>query len=652
MKSKILIAKKLHLDKNYEGALKIYSELLSSKWIVQNKNSKIELLQLQSILFLQLKKYEDAVTSLNEAILISPNNASNFYNRGLAFQELGMLQEAEDSYEQAISIKADYGAAYSNLGTVAKELKKYNKSIDAYMAAIQIDPKNYRNYSNVALTLMDGEYFEDALKYLDIAISRNSNDYQIYVNKGHVLYYLKRYDESLKCYIKAYDLKSDADWLLGLIYFGKLLICEWSSVEEIEKQIIFNSQKGLLEIDPFKALSLCDDPEIQKIIASNYYNAKYNLTSESIENKCPKVEKHRYKIGYYSSDFYNHATMHLMLELFDLHDKNKFDIHIFNYGLNKEDSYTLEIKNKNLKYINVSNWTDLEISNYSKEIGIDIAIDLKGFTSQSRVGIFAKRCGKIQINFLGFPGTMGVSCYDYIVADKVIVPSNMAKNYSEKIILMPDCYQVNNKIVETRDFNLSREHYGLPENGFVYCCFNNNYKIKSDVFKIWMEILLAVDGSVLWLLEDNQYASANLKAEAIKQGVSPDRIIFAQRAETPEHMYRHKFADLSLDTFPVNAHTTASDALKNSLPILTYCGKSFASRVAASLLSCLNLKELITYSLDDYKRKAIDLGLNPDLNYSLKNKLLIEIPKSNLYKPRIFVANLESAFEKILSEQC
>lgn len=649
MKKKLESAKKMHLDKNYDGALKVYLELLESKPFAQNNSFKNELLKLTGILFIQLKRYEDALSTLNEAIIIDPNNPSTFYNKGLVLQELGRLIEAENCYHQAIKIKSDYAAAYSNLGTVAKELKKYSKSIDAYLAAIKIDPINYRNYSNIALILMDGELYEDALQYLNIAISNESNDYKLFINKGHILYYLKRYSESLNCYIQAYNLQPDEDWLLGLVYFGKLLICDWNSIEEIENKIISNSLKGKLEIDPFKALSLCDDSSVQREIAFNYFNSKYRLNKQINNEFGINFKNKKHKIAYYSSDFYNHATMHLMLELFDMHDANIFDIYVFNYGLNKEDTYTDTIKNKNLTYVNVSSWTDSEIANHSKEIGIDIAIDLKGYTSQSRIGIFANRCARVQINFLGFPGTMGVDCYDYIVADDVVIPASMRKYYSEKIIEMPGCYQVNNSIKATPDLHLSKAHYGLPNVGFIYTCFNNNYKIKSDIFKVWMEILNAVEGSVLWLLQDNEYASENLRAEAEKYGIDASRIIFAPRAETPEHLYRHRFADLSLDTFPINAHTTASDALKSNLPILTYCGNSFASRVASSLLTSLNLSELITYSLDEYKEKAIYFGLNPDINLSIKSKLNNEIAKSNLFRPNIFVKNLEAEFVKLLN---
>jgi predicted O-linked N-acetylglucosamine transferase (SPINDLY family) len=651
MKHILDAAKEMHLNKNYDDALKFYLKILNSKWIKQNKNFKNELLQLTGILFIQLKKYEDALSILNQSIVIDSKNSTNFYNKGLALQELGRLVEAEDCYHQAIDIKPDYAAAYSNLGTVAKELKKYSKAIEFYLVAIKIDSSNYRNYSNIALILMDGELYEDALQYINIAISHKTNDYQLFINKGHILYYLKRYTDSLQCYTQAYNLQPDEDWLSGLVYFGKLLICDWDSIDEIENKIISNSSKGKLEIDPFKALSLCDDPAVQREIAFNYFNSKYKLDKEINDETNFSFTNEKHKIAYYSSDFYNHATMHLMLELFGMHDANEFEIYVFNYGLNKEDVYTLEIKNNNLTYLNVSSWTDSEIANYSKEIGIDIAIDLKGYTSHSRVGIFSNRCAKVQINFLGFPGTMGVDCYDYIVADEVIIPPSKREYYSEKIIEMPGCYQVNNSIKTTPDLYLSKTHYGLPNIGFIYTCFNNNYKIKGDIFKAWMDILNAVDGSVLWLLQDNEYASVNLRAEAEKYGIDARRIIFAPRAETPEHLYRHRFADLALDTFPVNAHTTASDALKNSLPILTYCGKSFASRVAASLLTSLNLNELITYSLDEYKEKAIHLGRNPVINLSIKSKLNYEIDKSNLFRPDIFIKNLETEFVKLLSEK-
>jgi predicted O-linked N-acetylglucosamine transferase (SPINDLY family) len=307
------------------------------------------------------------------------------------------------------------------------------------------------------------------------------------------------------------------------------------------------------------------------------------------------------------------------------------------------------IEKGNNKFVNVTDKTDLEIANLSRSIKIDIAIDLKGYTQDSRTSMFFYGCAPVQVNYLGYPGTLSAECFDYIIADKTLIPESSRSKYTEKIIYMPNSYQVNDSKRKISLGKVSKLSEKIPENSFVFACFNNNYKITPEVFDSWMRIIKSIDGSVLWLLGDNENAITNLKNEAVARGVDANRLLFAKRIPIEDHLARHEFADLFLDTFPYNAHTTASDALWAGLPVITMMGESFASRVAASLLSALEMPELITNMRQDYESLAIELAANPNKLLAIRKKLEIKKKTSAVFDGAMFAKNLENAYEQIYS---
>ena len=350
------------------------------------------------------------------------------------------------------------------------------------------------------------------------------------------------------------------------------------------------------------------------------------------------------RIGYYSADYYEHATSYLIAELIELHDKSKFEIFGFSFGPDQDDKMRKRISKAFDQFIDVNLKSDKEVAQLSRDLKIDIAVDLKGFTQFSRFGIFVERCAPIQVNYLGHPGTLGADCIDYIIADKVLIPQKNQKDYSEKIIYLPHCYQVNDSNKKISDKVFTKKELGLPEDGFVFCCFNQSYKITPYVFDIWTRLLKRIDGSVLWLIKDSDIGVNNLKKEAQKRGVEPDRIIFADKISNAEHLARHRLADLFIDTFPYTAHTTCSDALWSSLPVVTRIGQSFVSRVSASLLTAIGLSELITKKEKEYEELAFKIANNKSLLNEIKKKL----NKNKLIKPlfntKLFTKNIESAF--------
>ena len=357
------------------------------------------------------------------------------------------------------------------------------------------------------------------------------------------------------------------------------------------------------------------------------------------------------RVAYVSADFHNHATTYLMAERFELHNPEEFEVYAFSYGPDSNDEMRRRVKSAVNTFIDVRLMSDEEIALLARHHEIDIAVDLKGFTLDYRLGIFAFRAAPIQLSYIGYPGTLGASYIDYAIADSIVTPESVENFYTEKIIRMPGSYQVNDRKRVVSDRKFTRQELGLPTQGFVFACFNNNYKITPDYFTSWMNILKGVSESVLWLFEDNPQAAENLRMHAAKAGVDPSRLIFAKRMQVSDHLARQTLADLFLDTGPYNAHTTASDALWVGLPVLTCLGNCFAARVAASLLTAHGVPELITHSLDEYEQKAIELSSNPTSLALLRAKVLDNREQSALFDSKQFTLNLEHHYKRLVNSR-
>jgi protein O-GlcNAc transferase len=353
----------------------------------------------------------------------------------------------------------------------------------------------------------------------------------------------------------------------------------------------------------------------------------------------------RIKIGYLSEDYREHATAYLMAELFEKHDRARFEITAYSYGPDDNSPMRSRLMKAFDSFVDVRSFTDREAAQKIHDDGIDILIDLKGLTGESRYDIAAYRPAPVQVNFLGYPGTMGASFIDYIIADRFIIPEDQEKYYSEKVVCLPDCYQPNDTHRVIAETTPTRKECGLPEQAFVFCCFNISYKIKPQTFDIWMRLLQKLPGSVLWLFEANQSVNANLKQEAARRGIDPERLIFAPRARLPEHLARHRRADLFLDTLPINAHTTTSDALWAGLPVLTCAGNTFAGRVAGSLLKAAHLPELIVMSSAEYETLALQLAQQPEKLAAIRRKLEQTRLQMPLFDIEMFTRNLEKSYQ-------
>ena len=422
---------------------------------------------------------------------------------------------------------------------------------------------------------------------------------------------------------------------------------KWIGYDAALAAILNKLSVGEKVITPFGVLAISSDPELQLAVAKQYTQkrAKAELALPAIVKR--KRNK-KIRLGYYSADFRNHAVTQLIAGLFENHDKAQFEVIAFSFGQDNNAEVFQRINQALDQLVDIQGLSDLEVAKLSREMEIDIAVDLMGLVQDSRPGLLAYRAAPIQVNYLGYPGTMGADYIDYIIADHTLIPEDCRQYYSEKIAYLPFSYQANDNKKQIAEKKASRPELGLPEQGFVFCCFNNNYKINPPIFDSWMRILGQVEGSVLWLLEDNRFIAQNLRLEAIKRNIKPERLIFAPRLSLAEHLARHQAADLFLDTLPYNAHTTASDALWAGLPVLTCVNAAFASRVAASLLKAIGLPELITTNTEEYESLAIALANDSARLQQLREKLAEQRLSAPLFNTPLFAQQIEAAYQQMM----
>jgi predicted O-linked N-acetylglucosamine transferase (SPINDLY family) len=685
--AQILKAQPLHFDAlHLSGLIAAKSEqfeiaeTLITKAISVNPNNAPAYCNLGNV-FLNQGKYDLATWNYSKALSLKPNYEEAIYSRGLAHQRLGDLNKAQQDYQAALLINPKHIGTLTNLGNTYQLQKKYDEAIGCYQRAIELKLPVAEPFNNRGNLYHEQKRYRDALSDFEKALEINPNYPEALSNKGNSLFALKRYDESLACYNKAIGLKpmyaeayhnranllrelkryelaaSDYknalalkpsyEYVRGVLLGTKMNLCEWDGLEAewdaIEKQIN-NSEKV---ISPFLALPISDSIQIQRRAAEIWVNEKYPPQLLPQFNLTP-ISNRKVRIGYFSADFHEHATMYLMAQLFELHDKSRFETIGFSFGPDKQDSMRARAVAALDQFHDVRDKTDSEIAQFARDLGVDIAVDLKGFTLDSRAGIFSYRAAPIQINYLGYPGTMGAKFIDYIIADRVVIPEQLHHHYSEEVAYLPGCYQVNDKKREISRRIFTREEVGLPSEGFVFCCFNANYKITPTTFNVWMRVLKSTPGSVLWLYQDSEISAENLHKEAEIRGVERSRLIFAKQMPLADHLARHRLADLFLDTLPCNAHTTTSDALWTGLPVLTCAGQTFASRVAASLLNAVGMPELVTNNYAEYESLAVKLATDKIELGKYKSQLFGGLKQSTLFDTEKFTKDLEGLYLNLL----
>jgi predicted O-linked N-acetylglucosamine transferase (SPINDLY family)/ADP-heptose:LPS heptosyltransferase len=593
---------------------------------------------------LACQQFDLALNSYDKALSIQPDYVEALCNRGIVLQKQNRLDEALASYERALAIKSDYAEVLTNRGNVLKDLKRWNEAINSYEQALAINAGDLETLINHGNLLQELGRYDEALASYDRALVINPDYTDALCHQGIVLQDLNRWYEALACYERALSIDPDHEFLFGSFLSLKMKICDWSDFESNSAQLKQKIANGKKTITPFAILAQSSAAALQKTVASCYSTTKYPNNFLS-----PPLAKHAHskiKVAYFSADFHQHATAHLMAGLFEHHNKLRFEFIAFSFlAVDNADDMRSRLVAAFDQFIDVSQHSDEQVVRLARELEIDIAIDLKGYTQHARTELFAMRVAPIQVSYLGYPGTMGADYMDYLIADTVLIPKIYQPYYTEKIVYLPDSYQANDSTRPIADQQFTRAECGLPEQGFVFCCFNNNYKITPAFFDIWMRLLHQVNDSVLWLLSDNSAAETNLRLAATARGIATERLVFAQRMPLPEHLARHRLADLFLDTLPCNAHTTTSDALWAGLPVLTCMGEAFASRVAASLLTAIGLPELITSNTEDYEALAYQLATQPEQLAALKQKLADHRLTYPLFDTALFTQHIEAAYQ-------
>ena len=591
-----------------------------------------------------LKRHEEALVSYDKAIALKPDYADAYTNRGNALRDLKRHDDALASHNEAIALKPNYAEAYYNRGNALYDLKRHAEALASYDKAIVLKPDFAEAYNHRGDVLSELKRYGEAIASYDKAIGLRPDFAEAYDNRGNALNALKRREEALASYKKAIALKPDCDFLLGGLIHTKMTMCDWSNLETQISQLVHKIDRSENVSTPYSFLVATDSPELQRRVAEIYALANYPLNSA-----LPKIVKRKHpdkiRIGYFSADFREHNVAFLAAELFEKHNRSQFDVTAFAFGLDTRDTMRQRLEGAFDQFIDVRNQSDRDVALLARKLEIDIAVDLGGFTADNRTNIFAMRAAPVQVNYLGYSGTMGATYMDYLIADTTIIPALHQKYYTEKIAYLPNSYMSNDSKCFISAQLFDRAELGLPQSGFVFCFFSNSYKLNPRMFDCWMAILKKVEGSVLWLSYDNSTAVTNLKKEAGIRDVNPDRLVFANRMSLrADHLARHRLADLFLDTLPLNAHTTASNALWAGLPVLTQIGASYAGRSAASLLNAIGLPELITSTPQEYETAAIDLATDPAKLADIKRKLANNRLTTPLFDTQLFAKHIEAAY--------
>ncbi len=623
-----------------------------------------------------LARYEEALQCYDKVIECNPTYSGGYINRSNVLAKLGRHAEALAGYDQATKLGGDAYTAYIKAGEILLEKNQCDAAVEKCNLAIKLRPsdpsaylllgriyffvRNLENavqcfrraselkpdsadaYNGLGLAYVKAGYFKDSQAFFRKALEINPQMYIARINLGDSYFV----EGDLQSALEAFQGLDFGIQPLGLMQFFKQQLGDWSTYDidrdNFIKRIRAPRVMGITE-DPWHVQRISDSPSLAKDVAQNFFN---NATRAM--PKVPPLEKRapgkKIRIGYFSPDFRDHAVSHLTLQLLESHSRDKFETYAFAFGYSAPtDTLRPKLVKAFDHFIDINQKNDLEVINLARELKIDIAIDLAGITSESRVAIFAGRAAPIQVNYLGFTGTLGSSCHDYIITDPVVAPDDSLEHFTEKVVHIP-CVMPYDSRHDIEAKMPTRESAGLPAEGFVFCSFNQCFKITPEIFDSWMRIMLKVPRSCLWINQARPQAMTNYKKEAEARGVSPDRIIFAPRVTEMEgHLARLKCADLFLDTFPYNAHTSAIDALWAGVPLITRMGGTFASRMAGSLVKSIGLGDLIVRDIEEYEALAVDLANNPAKLSAIRQRLSQNRLSHPLFNSQLYLRSYEQA---------
>ena len=624
----LLKAKGLARKGDVDGASQLFAAVLES--FPHNKKA---LQGLASISKTSSAESEESAPASEQDL----QNLVSLFNRG-------HLQEALNAGRVLAIRHPNEPLIYNVVGAVYKDLQQYDNAIAAFTKAVKLKSDYAEAYNNLGAACHDARRYDDAIFSYGKAIEHNPSFFEAYCNVGSVLSDAGRPKDAIASYAKAMAIKPDCAETAAKLLFQLSDICDWNGIAS-NAVAIRHLGVAHQRVLPSSLLYLEDHPGRHRQRSELYSQTMFQGQQQASIAR-PQIKPQRLRIGYFSADFHDHPTMYLLASLLESHDSDGFKTIAYSYGLGEQDGMMNRLVQAVDEFYDVRDLRDTDVAELCRSHRLDIAIDLKGYTQHARPGIFSYRAAPIQIGYLGYPGTTGASFMDYIIADEVVIPSEQALHYSEKIIYLPHSFQVNDDARKISDNPVTRTDAGLPEDAFVFCCFNHSRKISPKEFDIWMRLLLQVKGSVLWLLRSNEWVQANLLREARSRGVDAERILFASELPHADHLARHRLADVFLDTFDYTADTAASDALWVGLPVITQLGWGFPARVTGSVLSAIDLPELIASSAAEYEALALDLAVNSERLRSIKVKLAENRLSTPLFDTGLFTKHIEEAYRQ------
>jgi predicted O-linked N-acetylglucosamine transferase (SPINDLY family) len=557
-----------------------------------------------------LRQYDELIA--NSSTAKSSVSADAYNNRGMALQALKRSADAIVDYDKAIALRPDFAEAHVNRGNALADLHRTDEALASYRAAVALRPD-----------------FADA-----------------YNNIGNIYYNLGSYEQAVAAYDTGLSLQPDDSEARSNRFSAKLHLCDWSNFAEERTDLLASVRRGLPTY-PFVMLAVSSSVEDHLQCAKHFSRARFPRSEAPLWRG--EIYAHdRIRLAYVSGDFREHPIAYLTASLFEHHDRSRFEVTAISFGPDHDRPITRRLKSAFEHYVDARAMSDVEIADWLRRQEIDIAVDLVGYLQNARTTIFSRRPAPIQVNYIGYPGTLGADYFDYILADPIVVPPEHAAFYSEKVAWLPDTYLSTDATRPVAPTTPARRELGLPEDGFVFCCFNLLYKNNPDMFDVWMRLLRQIENSVLWLRDYNTVTTANLRGEAQRRGIAPERLIFAPRVpNAADHLARQRQADLFLDTLPYNAHTTGTEALWAGLPVLTCLGSSFAGRVGASINNAIGMPELVTRSPAEYEALALKIARDPALCASLKAKLARHRGTYPLFDTARLTRNVEAAYRRM-----
>ncbi|HVW74460.1 MAG TPA: tetratricopeptide repeat protein [Rhizomicrobium sp.] len=606
----------------------------------------LEALNSRGIILTDLGRYDEALEAYDQALTVAPGFPDTLNNRALVLKTLKRPDAALAAVERALIAHRGFAEAWNSRGIILFDLKRMGEAIASYEQALALRPDYAEAFNNRAVALWSLKRFSESLTDCDRAIALKPDFADALYNRGNALAELNRPADALASYEQALDIDPDHPHALSGLANAAITIGDWTRTGELAPRIRDAVLEGKAVIQPFVVMGYHDDNALQLRASKNYVRQAGPGPLPPLWNG----ERHdhgRIRVAYLSADFHQHVTAALTAEMFECHDRARFEIAAISFGPDDGSAMRQRLVKAFDRFHDARQQSDREVAELLRQWEIDIAIDLGGHTNGARPWVLAHRPAPVQAKYMGYPGTSGSDFIDYLITDRLVVPKDQERFFSEKIAALPDTLWV----TDTRravPAAPSRAQAGLPEEGFVFCCFNHNWKITPPLFDIWMRLLQQVEGSVLWLLEGNASIRDNLRKEAGTRGVAPERLIFAPRTTPDQHLARQQLADLFLDTLPYNAHTTASDALWAGLPLVTTPGQSFPARVAASILKAAELPELIAEDLSAYEAMALKLARDPARLHAIREKLKTGRDRAPLFDTARFTRNLEDLYRAML----